>query len=131
MTEPIVVPILLTLAGANMLAVQGLQIYRGLRSRHWPRVSGRITRLPKVRYAYEVDNRSYESTRLSFSTIAPSWDRLPSTLQPGQTVSVSYDPSNPSRAVLRPGVPIGQILYATPAVLIFAFGAWKLSGALR
>jgi Protein of unknown function (DUF3592) len=135
MTEHVALPCILMLSSASMLTVQGIVIYRGLRTRHWPQVPGRITWLPEARYEYEVDNQSYESTRVSYSTSSPSWTRLPLTMQPGQTVTVFYDPSNPSRSVLRPGVPTAQLIfyagYAGPALLVFAVSVRMLYAALR
>ena len=93
-------------------------------SERWPTTSGRVVSSEierssgyndrdnyraAIRYTYEVGGSEYSSTRrcygdeLSVSWSGPSKgavERYP----PGTAVTVHYDPSGPSEAVLEPGV---------------------------
>jgi hypothetical protein len=132
-----------------IIVQQGIPAYRGMRSRYWPQVDGRITvaRLeldsdlgargmtafsPDVRFEYAVDNRRYEGNTVLYGGFTRAWsDRLLAKLRSGETVRVSYDPSDPSHAVLQPGVHVAQIIYTAVGLAIFAYGAQMLWQALR
>ena len=90
----------------------------------WPRVQGRVlaagvhvgtvplgSPLPNLRdetanitYEYEVAGRTYRSRQLDFTGIfGAGYDRIATALvryEPGRTVTVRYDPTNPANAVL-------------------------------
>ena len=86
---------------------------------------------PDVRYEYAVDNKSFEGNTVLYGGFSRgSTNDLLAELKPGQIVSVSYDPSSPSRAVLRPGVHVAQIIYAAIGLAVFAYGARMLASAL-
>jgi hypothetical protein len=92
------------------------------RSTHWPRTVGRIEQsnvkveedegrayIAAVTYSYLVDGQSYTGDRVSFGPVwkhAVEWwaRKTVGVYEPGSAVTVTYDPANPRRAVLRPGV---------------------------
>ena len=63
---------------------------------------------PAVRYRYEVAGRSYVGKRLYFDEMAwasrSTAARLAGKYSPGATVTVRYDPHDPARALLEPGL---------------------------
>jgi len=81
----------------------------------WPTTTGTITKverfkrlfrsLPRVAYSYSVDGKPYNSERLSFATgyRPKEVDEVLSRYAVGQSVPVSYLPTNPAEAVLEPG----------------------------
>ncbi|MCP5524629.1 MAG: DUF3592 domain-containing protein [Verrucomicrobiales bacterium] len=75
-------------------------------------------------FRYEVAGQHYSSTQFSFST--SGWRENDRFLQEGDEVKVYYCPSNPSVAVLRPGLNAG--LLAGPMVLFFGVMALALGG---
>ena len=99
-----------------LIALVGIAAYR------WPRASGRITMarverefghrlpnwVPKVTYSYEVSGTPHNGSRISFwnksrvfqSRAQAIVDRYPV----GGSVTVRYDPADPSLAVLQPGL---------------------------
>jgi hypothetical protein len=92
-------------------------IPNALQSPGWPVAAGVITesRLTaprkkgarhQLRYAYDVDGVAYSSDRTAFAGVlwsATARDRA-ARFPEGKTVSVYYQPGNPSVAVLEPGV---------------------------
>lgn len=104
---------------ATLLVSSGSNLYFGLQSRNWPRVEASNRRHTRERiqtidtgegqiadrnvvvtfrsYKYSVDLKDYVGDRLNYSAF---WGTLPD----DDTVMVSYDPDDPSRAVLEPGI---------------------------
>jgi hypothetical protein len=133
--------------GAGMAFQQGIPASRALRSRHWPRVTGRITTsraievsgprgslalTPSIRYEYSVNGRTYESNTVTYGSFSrPLTEDLLSEFPTGATVNVSYDPSAPSHAVLRPGVDSAEIFFTALGLAVLAYGARMLLIALR
>ena len=115
-----------------VLILAGLGLVAFMRRRHalvrasqaWPAVPGTVlesavrrygrsveTRwryYPAVRYRYEVEGRAYTGRRLYFDEMAwasrSSAARLAHKYPPGATVTVRYDPDDPARALLEPGL---------------------------
>ncbi|HYC35880.1 MAG TPA: DUF3592 domain-containing protein [Usitatibacter sp.] len=110
-------------------------ILAGRASRRWPTVQGRIESLevksiqrghhgmgtykPTLVYTYRVQGRDYRGSRIrvsDFLTIGVQSRRQSQAAVeldgffPGSPVTVHFDPLNPSRAVLRPGVSSSQYL---------------------
>lgn len=108
----------------------------------WPRTQGQITRSevekreePKggrtiyalqMRYWYTVAGKDFTSSSITPEESAPtgerfSMERLQAKYPSGRIVTVYYDPTDPSRAVLTPGFSvIGTALIFLGAVLIVA-----------
>jgi Protein of unknown function (DUF3592) len=127
-------------AGGAIAASQGTLVYRGMRSQQWPRATGRILSVradhflgpgrgedawtPDIHYEYTVDNKQFTGNMVLFGGFSwRSTRNLVAAYKPGQHVTVSYDPSTPSRAVLQPGVHIAQVIYSTIGLAAFAIGA--------
>lgn len=91
---------------------------------------------PVVGYRYEVDGRTYEGDRLAFDVVdTPVQNYARDDIAPfriGATVNVSYDPSDPTRAVLKPGFTTvrGMVWHGfcygvAPVLLVFAWILWR------
>lgn len=98
-------------------------LHVGHQSLQWPTVVGQVVDaqvdqiagtqtgsgwMIRVRYAYVVDGRQYESSRLSFSRRIGGRTRIQADDElrrfvPGGPVVVHHDPDRPHRAVLLPG----------------------------
>jgi Protein of unknown function (DUF3592) len=133
------------LIGAVFLAVAGLigyimvrQVRSARASRSWPIAPGTVLSgtvetvterdsdgtstyfTPRLRYAYEVSGRRYESERIRFGQIRESergarkvLERYPA----GSPVEVRYDPANPADATLEAKAGgIGLMLFALAAI---------------
>lgn len=102
---------------------------------------------PVVRYEYEVDGERYENDRIYFDrgTCVPGedvcgtreYDRSPMTstevddYPEGETVTVHYDPGDPSSSYLVPvsGFPtLGAVLWGAIGSLVFVLGVAGLKG---
>jgi hypothetical protein len=118
-------------AGAN-------DILLGTGSVNWPRTDGTIIRsLPvevrrgtrwdregiEIKYAYAVDGVEFISDRLWFGAGQQAEENL-ARYRPGQKVTVYYDPSHPSMAVLVPG-PSYVRLSGGIIALIGCIGMWR------
>jgi len=88
----------------------------GRRSSQWPFIRGIIVASElrhtnddtsvHIAYEYSISGKTYTSNLVSYSGLANASverDALISRYPVGTKVSVYYDPSNPSRAVLQPG----------------------------
>ena len=139
--------IVLLLGGLWCAVDQGYYLVYGLRSRHWPSTDGRILRaeggafpdqIPgaarwypgglRLEYEYTVEGERYVGWRSSFQGHWPGLGiavRLALHYQQQRTVRVWYDPSDPRRAVLRPGAGTWNVL-ATATGLALAWGGWTL-----
>jgi hypothetical protein len=83
----------------------------------------------KVRYAYVVNGRRYESGCMRFGMTSGGRKASESFVRqhpPGSQMTVYYDPARPSQALLEPGVSgidLFSILFLTPFLVIMA-GSW-------
>ena len=152
----------LVLAGVGIAVYGTGTVIEAYESTDWPQTDGSVaasgvdmksdatdgrTRAlrysPAVSYGYDVDGRTYFSDRLGFTRV---WTGEESDAQAivrrypvGQAVTVYYDPDDPLRAVLTPGVSLnstlgllfglGWIAIMTVAMYVFnRFFAHRLSG---
>lgn len=137
-------------------------LYMGLRnlwqahaSNSWPSVDGLVVEssvkqqgnsyMPKVVANYKVDGQPLNTETVHFGQTAGSSDSTEADLlllryPQGAKVRVSYDPSNPSQAVLEPGfdsellwLPGGGLAFALPGVmfLILHAGGGLSSSAIK
>lgn len=107
----------------------GWTIVRNARaSAGWPVVQGVITEseiefstdedgdtwTPRVAYTYMVNGLSYENYTIKFGETSYGSERTALEVQArypiGQTVDVYYDPADPDRAVLEPGISGGSYI---------------------
>jgi hypothetical protein len=135
---------LLTAAIGAAIAASWLLV-QGSRSAEWPFVQGHIlssyvatfgaglptkaghtdTYAPLVRYEYVVGSQKYQGTSIALWDATVSWRNLSerelARLSSSGAVKVFYEPNNPRRAVLIPGVPINvlsQLLFVIAACLL-------------
>jgi len=120
---------LLDLIGACVVVVGLAIMMQSARSREWPTAEGRVlwsgidtikgdestTYRAAARYTYTVNDVRYEGGRVSFDIGGGAWDHAAkdaARYAPGTTVTVYYNPSKPSRAVLEPGMSMAGLLVA-------------------
>jgi hypothetical protein len=124
------------LIGAG-LSWWGWTIVRNARaSAAWPTTQGQITAseiehsrdsegddsyTPRVTYTYQVNGLSYESYMIKYGETSYGNEgtalEILSRYPVGQAVNVYYDPTNPDRAVLEPGVSGGSYILLGIGVL--------------
>ena len=123
----------LVLAGVGIAVYGTGTVIDAYKSTDWPQADGSVTASgvemksdatdgrtralrysPAVSYSYDVDGRTYSLDRLGFTRV---WTGDESDAQSivrrypvGQTVTVYYDPGDPSMAVLFPGVSLNSML---------------------
>lgn len=124
---------ILLLGSAFFLYKSVFTINDGFASKNWPNTEGTVieSRLEQVRttggttsekiighffYEYSVDGDQYSSSRLNFFSISGDPVTAAKNHEPGQAVTVYYDPDNPDKSVLEPGLP-GVFVW-----LAFGFG---------
>lgn len=129
---------LFLLVGLAVLGMAGRAWWKSNLVEAWPTTSGTLlarelaedsdsdgtTYRVKVRYAYTVAGRRYESDRLAFGYMGTSgqashqaiYDKLSS----GNTVQVRYDPADPSQAALAYGMNKSILM-----VMLFG-GVWTM-----
>ena len=101
-------------------------LYFSVVSQHWPRATARIVSsgvygsgsgvgtswAPAVDYSYEVGGTSHHSSNIQYLMRTfydvDSATEVQTAYPVGRVVSVAYDPGNPNRSVLEPGVPRGM-----------------------
>jgi hypothetical protein len=127
------------------LVIGGLAFFylnRGLSSRTWPAVEARVTsaRLDEdsdgcfsidVAYAYDVNGETYVRTE-NLTVWLPTRENAERLLREhpvGGAVVARYDPTHPTVAVLRPGVPIRVWIWLAIATGIVGVGAGLLTQA--
>lgn len=140
----------------GFFAVQGtLEWIRAADSTSWPTVDGAVTRSEvtshrsshkgrtstsyhaQIEFDYTVDGQKLHGTRRTYKVLASSQSAANEAVAAhpvGRVVTVSYDPQDPSRAVLDPGwdwsnaIPIGVGLFA---IAFVSFVHWLVVRQLR
>lgn len=129
-------------------------LLRGKRSRSWPSVTGvvywsgiesraaegegsAVEFTPRIKYTYVVNGTEYENSRGVHSLLeewgSKEWAEEVLRRFASGAVVVFFDPRNPARSVLQPGVNRSYYAMLIICVLLFALGlvlvkAWKLLG---
>ena len=111
-------------------------LYFSVVSQHWPRATARIISsgvytsgssgesswAPAVDYEYEVGGASHRSSNIRYLMRTfydvESAAEVQAGYPVGRQVSVAYDPRNPNRCVLEPGVPPGMWSQAVIPLLL-------------
>lgn len=131
---------MLFLAGAVvMLLILGISIWRAIGSEGWPRTVGQIMGAEvigggdggtaHVSYRYEVKGRGYQGSRVRFGGMRQGWTAATwdvADYRVGRTVNVAYDPSDPERSVLEPGVHRDLVMSFVAAVVLFGVGVFQV-----
>jgi hypothetical protein len=112
-------------ASADWPSVTGTILTSEVESRHrsadatGTRLERGYEYLPRVKYQYRVDGAVHRSTRITFDDLrfdsAIAAQAVADRYAPGSEVPVHYDPAQPDRAILEPGL-------AWTAYLLPAFG---------
>lgn len=130
------------LAFGTIAAVSSIyDVSAGLASSDWPTAEGEILKAQRHRgksknkkrfeYRYTVEGIEHTNTRAAFVR-PPYIDPLYKKYRAGQTVQVHYDPTNPVRSVVEPGVPIlGILAEAITPLIMFGLGGAGLFYGLR
>jgi hypothetical protein len=100
------------IAALTMDVIIPWMLYQGAASSSWPTTDARLEsvewkrrkrkRRLRVRYTYKVEGKSYSATRVTWGLNTSA--SVSRTYEEGDTASVAYNPSNPSSAVLEPGI---------------------------
>jgi hypothetical protein len=136
------------LMGGAFTAGQLRLLWRGLQSRSWPSVQGRVVASsvlvdadPRTHFhgygarivcSYRVRGEGREAKALDFHSFSSELERVYARTRryaAGSAVTVWYDPMEPSRITLRPGVGVGPVLGALAGVAVLAMGCWVLATA--
>ncbi len=105
-------------AGVGFTFMGLTDIWRAARSAYWPTAAATITRstiapsgdafTPHIEYQYVVDGVPFCSTRIQPCSQAAGSYRFARTIASrypvGQAVTIAYDPSDPVRSALEPGL---------------------------
>jgi hypothetical protein len=136
-----------------VLIVFGRQILQGLKSRNWPTAAGTVqdariqmhqstdeegdvttTYEAFVQYRYSVSGREYQGMRRTFSDVRTSsrsrTEKILERYPPGGSVTVYYDPEDPSASVLEPGVGAMSYILLLLVLAFLVFGVVGLLGIL-
>jgi hypothetical protein len=83
-------------------------------------------------YEYTVGGHRYTGGRLDYAGGGGGRDagRVLARYRPGAAVTVRYDPRRPERAVLEPGVGVGNYVRLLVAVVVLLWGVVALADAL-
>jgi cytoskeletal protein RodZ len=122
--------------GLALLLTWGIyrQFSTAQNSKNWPFVTGEVTEFDirnrpadnsvyaRIRYIYKVDGNTYTGTRFTLDNgesgirqVARRLDAYPQ----GHTITVYFNPNNPSHAVLEPGMPVNSLMVTAMAYLFF------------
>lgn len=139
----IVLGVFLMILGAVLARAYFVDLSLWRSSEDWPSITGEITEVsvvtkrqrgrtgehPSVRYAYQVEGKSYVGNQICFEGLAVNDDEFES-YHVGQPVQVYYRPDNPQTAVLVPGAKLASpmtvlfLLFTVLLTLLGAFLAW-------
>lgn len=116
----------------------GNAFYLSLVSLHWPKVSARVIASgldtgrstigawwsPDVVYEYGLDGHEYRSSTIRY-VMPPSYEEneaqaILATYPVDAQISVAYDPRNPARSVLEPGIP--PLMWLKALIPVFFWG---------
>ena len=137
-----------TLGGGGYLLARNIPMaFEGWTSRSWPAVVGEVkesaavpkpiisstrrgavgTHVVMLRYEFSLMGRAYSGTRQSLDDVGiiksakfaqSEADALPA----GHSLQVFYDPSDPDKSLLTPGVPVTGVLGSRFGLLLIAAG---------
>jgi hypothetical protein len=132
-TVTVVLPVLFVMVAVVWIVVGASLGVRGLMTYRWPTATGQVTeqRLgtrfddssgPTIRYTFEVGGQTYVGEGIQFGAWGGMRTRVVREHPVGTGVTVRYNPSDPSQAVLIAG-PSANVLVFFAAAALFAGGA--------
>lgn len=117
------------------------QMRAALATKSWPATPGKVisstieahgsdedaTYYNRISYSYEVDGVAYTSNRIRTGPEAPAWSQASAMIiagkyAEGMPVKVSYDPNDPSFAILEPGISGESIIGLVVGLFLLALG---------
>lgn len=145
--------IIVLVLGVIVLLFVGRSILLGRRSRSWPTVVGTIlgsslqvnqstddngstttTYGVALRFKYSVSGQEYQGARRTFTDVSTSSRRRAEQIlaryPQGGSVTVYYDPDNPSSCALEPGVGGTIYVFLALAVILFMVGLAGVVGLI-
>lgn len=141
--DSLVIGAVMIIVGISLLWTQRRFIFLGWQSRKWKRTGAKIVdgkfyeglHAPKLAvffdqtqcvysYKYHVSGHSYISTDYSF---AGGQDPAPIEWLVGGHVTIHYDPTDPARAVVKPGI---RPITVAPGITLIIAGAYLLIAAM-
>ncbi|MFU8860970.1 MAG: DUF3592 domain-containing protein [Cyclonatronaceae bacterium] len=131
--------------GLSLLLTWGFyrQFSTAQNSKNWPFVTGEVIEFDvrnrtadksvyaTIRYTYKVDGYTYTGNRFTLENGEPDVRQVARRLDAypeGRTITVYYNPENPSQAVLEPGVSANALMVTSMAYLFFVLVIVFLSG---
>lgn len=133
--------------GGYMLVRNTLMLGEGWQSRSWPSAMGRMmesaavskpivssgrrgtvgTHVVKLRYEFAVDGRTYFGTRQGLDDVGvikiqESAEREAAAMPVGSAIRVFYDPSNPAKSLLIPGVGVASVIGSVIGLVLISGG---------
>jgi len=112
-----------------------LIILKARKTQQWPSVEGYIEEsrlssdkndlLPHIQFSYSIGSAAYHQAIEFSADITPSQEFAKSYVQKypiGAKVQVHYDPDNPQRATLEPGIGKGDWLILVIGLVMLVFG---------
>ncbi|MGH7638603.1 MAG: DUF3592 domain-containing protein [Gemmatimonadaceae bacterium] len=132
-----ILAVVLLLFGALQAYGSYRDVRRGQATETWPQTNGRVTRSvkrgrvsPTFQYDYEVRGARFTASHVGF--VVRPFFRPTRHYRNGDSLSVRYDPGDPTVAVIRWGVPLVGLLGELVAPLIlFATGGYLLRLSVR
>jgi hypothetical protein len=128
--------------GTYMSTDLARDLYFAWKSKQWPRTQGRVIQWgldpgatmrvgddsALIGYEYQAGGVRYTSRRIDFAGRWAGWSARKALFRytEGATVEVSYDPSEPERAVLEPGMALGNFLRLLFGLTVLGFGLLAL-----
>ena len=121
--------------GLGFTTISIFNIVHGAQSSNWPITEGKVLSfwIPssrainhglRVKREYEVGNKKYISSRVSFTRNYGSMEHAYKNYPIGSRVRVHYNPNSPEQAVLEPGVTWHIFPYLFLGILFLAFWFW-------
>jgi len=142
--------------GAWLLSNQVPTVVEGWQSRSWPGAPARVehsvaihkyapsrsrrggqgTHVMELRYGYLVEGRQYTGQRRSLDHEhkiyqEKSADLLAKQTPLGSAVAAYYDPADPARSLLEPGVPVGGVTASLFGLSLFGGGLYVMRMMVR
>ena len=132
-----------TLVGAHLTLSFARDLVHGRASRRWPQAPGRVVgwgghagsasahdSTAALTYEYEVAGRTYTSRRVDYVGHAGiDAGAVLARYALGADVVVHYDPLTPDRAVLQPGIGVGNVVRLALVLPVLAAGLALLATA--
>jgi hypothetical protein len=142
--------------GAFLLVRNVPMVAEGWQSKSWPSAMAQVresaavsipmitdarrgavgTHIVKLRYEFTMDSKTFVGTRQSLDDVGKVKyedvaQREASSMPVGSAIRVFYDPGNPSRSLLTPGVPISGVISVVFGLVLIAAGAGLVAVGLH